>query len=356
LHADRPARRLLWKLLLVLWLSMMASLVTTTLYFRIFVPETRATTKHVDVLFGLVPIAPMVVGIVVTLLTSLLLAWYLSRPLNHLSWALREMSEGRLETRVTPLMEGRRDEITDLAHDFDRMARQLQQLTESRKVLLHDISHELRSPLGRMQAALGLLRQSPELLEEMLGRIERETGRLDGLIEELLTLHRLESAPLRAAERARVDLVELLQAIVEDADFEAHNCGSSVQCTAGDSFVTEVNGELIYRAFENVVRNAVKYTFAGSVVSVHAATTPDARALVVTVSDRGPGVPAQSLQTIFDPFVRVEGSEQTRGVGLGLAIARRALLLHGGDIVARPREGGGLEVEMRVPKWDAGAR
>ena len=352
---DRPARRLFWKLLLALWLSMMASLVSTAIYFRIVEPV-HFDRLHIDILFGLIPIAPLVSGIVVTLVTGLLLAWYLSRPLNHLSWALREMSAGRLETRVAPLMEGRRDEITDLAHDFDRMALQLQQLTESRQVLLHDISHELRSPLGRMQAALGLLRQSPDLLEEMLGRIERETGRLDGLIEQLLTLHRLESAPLRAAERSRVDLVELLQAIVEDADFEAQSCGSSVACEAGDSFVTEVNGELIYRAFENVVRNAVKYTFAGTAISVHAGATDDDQALVVTVRDRGPGVPPHLLQTIFDPFVRVEGSEHTRGVGLGLAIASRALVLHGGRIEARPREGGGLEVEMRVPKWDAGAR
>ena len=281
----------------------------------------------------------------------MLLSRYLVRPLRHLSWGLLEVSAGRLHTRVSPLMRGRNDEISDLAHDFDGMAAQLEQLTESRRVLLHDVSHELRSPLSRMQAAIGLLRQAPVApqTEVMLGRIEREADRLDELIGELLTLNRLESgAP--GAVFSRVDLVELLQAIVEDADFEAQSQGSSVQCTTTTSFVTAVNGELIYRAFENVVRNAVKYTADGTVVSVTADTVDDGAALRVTVRDHGPGVPPHLLQAIFDPFVRVTGSEHVRGAGLGLAIARRAVLLHRGRIEAHRGPNGGLAVEIWLPR------
>jgi two-component system OmpR family sensor kinase len=345
----RPSNRLFWKLLLALYVSMLASFVGTYLYFHVFGGDRHDLSHPPQLLLGLFPPVPFASGAIVILITGLGLAWYLTGPVRHLAWGLRQMQAGRLDARVAPLMGTRRDEIADLAHEFDSMAAQLQQLTESRRVLLHDISHELRSPLGRMQAAIGLLRQSPDKLDEMVERIERESGRMDALIEELLTLHRLESSPLRASERARVDLVELLESIVEDADFEAQRVGSSVECQVAGRFVAEVNGELIYRAFENVVRNAVKYTASGTLVTVAARTAPADGALVVTVADRGPGVPAHRLQTMFEPFVRVEGSEHVRGVGLGLAIARRALELHGGRVDARPREGGGLEVEMRVP-------
>ena len=130
-----------------------------------FIIVQQGVHTHLAIILPALTGVALVSGIGVTLVMGGLLAWYLSRPLNHLSWALREISEGRLETRVTPLMKGRRDEITDLAHDFDLMAVQLQQVTESRKVLLHDVSHELRSPLGRLQAAIGLLRQSPDSFE-----------------------------------------------------------------------------------------------------------------------------------------------------------------------------------------------
>jgi len=346
---SRSGGRLFWKLMLAFCIALLASIASTTVYFRML-GYPGSEPRALPLLFGLVPIEPLISGVVFFVITGLVLAWYLSRPLGHLSWGLRELSAGRLETRVSALMQGRRDEIADLAHDFDAMAARLQQLTESRRVLLHDVSHELRSPLSRMQAAIGLLRQLPDSIGEMLGRIEREAERLDQLIGGLLTLHRLESGTLPVAERSRVDLVELLHAIVEDADFEARQTGSSVVCEAHEPFVTEVNAELMYRAFENVVRNAVKYTLAGTAITVRAGTVDDGCTLVVYVQDRGPGVPSQLLQTIFDPFVRVEGSEQKRGVGLGLAIAQRAVFMHGGCIEARLRDGGGLDVEMRIPK------
>src|SRR5207249_6291638 len=142
------------------------------------------------------PIAPwefIVIGIVTSLVFSALLAWYLTRPIRNLRWAFDAAAAGRLETRVSPLMGRRRDEIADLGRDFDRMAQQLQNLVSAQRRLLHDVSHELRSPLARLQAAIGLARQQPAKLDTSLERIEREAMRLDSMVGEVLALARLES-------------------------------------------------------------------------------------------------------------------------------------------------------------------
>ncbi|KQZ68003.1 MULTISPECIES: ATP-binding protein [unclassified Lysobacter] len=344
----RPGR-LFWKLLLALWVCMILSIAGVATYFQL---TGRGPPPSVDGIarIGVLPVAPLVSAGVAILVTGLALAWYLSRPLQHLRWALRRIAEGHLDTRVQPLMGRRSDEIADLAHDFDRMAVRLQQLTESRKVLLHDISHELRSPLTRIQAAIGLLRQDPAQSEAMIGRIGREGERLDALIEELLTLHRMEAG---VAARERVDVIELLYAIAEDADFEARASSRSLVIEAPGQFVADVNGDLIYRAFENVIRNAVKFSPEGAVVEVRSRIVGDGRVLETVVSDRGPGVPEHMLESIFQPFTRVEGQEPVHGAGLGLAISRRAMEMHGGQVVAARRAGGGLEVVLTLPLRDA---
>jgi two-component system, OmpR family, sensor kinase len=343
-----PSGRLFWKLLLALWLGTVLSMSATVMYFKLTGVEPPDEGNRA-LLFGFVPVAPLAVGTLTMLVTSLGLAWYLARPLHHLSWALRRVAEGHLDTRVQDRMGGRRDEIVDLAADFDGMARQLQALTESRTALLHDISHELRSPLTRLQVAIGLLRQEPAQSEQMLARIEREAQRLDALIEQLLTWHRLE-AGAAAAHPSRVDVIELLHAIGEDAQFEAQAQGKDVQLIAAGTFVCDVHGELIYRAYENVIRNAIKFTAAHGEVIVTVRVSPGDETLLCSVEDRGPGVPQEMLETIFHPFTRVAGSEGVQGVGLGLAIARRAFELHGGSIHAQARDGGGLSVIMALPQ------
>lgn len=341
--------RLFWKLLLALLISMVLSIVVAVTFLGL--TGSRPPPIEGSARIGglpLLPLVPLVSGAVAILATGTVLAWYLSRPLLHLRWALRRIAEGRFDTRVSALMSGRRDEIVDLAHDFDRMAAQLQQLTDSRKNLLHDISHELRSPLSRIQAAIGLLRQDPARTEAMLLRIGREGERLDALVEELLTLHRIEGLTA-SAPRERIDVLELLHAIAEDADFEARASARAVAIDAPGQFVTVVNGDVIYRAFENVVRNAVKFGPPGGTVEIRAGTVADG-ALEVRVLDRGPGVPAEMIEAMFEPFTRVEGSESVRGVGLGLAITRRAVEMHGGQVRAALREGGGLEVRLTLPR------
>lgn len=338
--------RLFWKLVLAHWTSMLLSVLGMTTY--LYITHQKLPPPDELPRIGGVPVVPVVSVLLALAVGGLILAWYLSRPLQHLRWALREVAKGHFETRVQPLMGKRSDEIVDLAQDFDRMAAQLQLLTESRKLLLHDISHELRSPLTRIQAAIGLLRQEPAQAEAMIQRIGRESDRLDELIEGLLVLHRLEASET-APSSERVDVVELLQAIAEDADFEARSAGKSVAIDAPGRFVAAVDGELIYRAFENVTRNAVKFSPAGSAVEIECRLTDGGEVLETRVRDRGPGVPAHLLEAIFQPFTRLPGHDAVNGAGLGLAIARRAIEMHGGRVVASPRDGGGLVVLLTLP-------
>ncbi len=294
------------------------------------------------------PLLPIGIGILASLGFSALLAWYLSKPIRHLRSAFDAVAAGKLETRIGPRMGRRRDEIADLGRDFDRMAQQLQILVGSQRRLLHDVSHELRSPLARLQAAIGLARQQPEKLDASLDRIERESGRLDELVGELLTLSRLE-AGMSGAVDEEVDLVGLVAGIADDAQFEAEASGRHVRFCGDGEFVVKARAELLHRALDNVIRNAVKYTRKGTEVEVEVErrTAPDR--LLVTVADRGPGVPESDLQTVFEPFFRSDSSAATAGFGLGLAIARRAIEMHGGTIRVMNREGGGLCVAIALP-------
>lgn len=287
---------------------------------------------------------PLIIGTVMSALFSGYLAYYLASPLAYLRRAMSDVAQGRFETRVKPMMGGRRDEIVDLAEDCDRMANQLKLLVEAQQHLLHDISHELRSPLTRMQAAIGLLQQDPARLE-MVQRIERESVRMDTLIEALLTLARMQGRP-ESIEREPIDIVEMLSVIVEDAQFEAQMKGCRVSLQACPAFVSRVSGELLYRCFENVIRNAVRYTKPNTAVVVVAQI--NLGYLTVQITDRGPGVESERLQDIFHPFERGL-NETSAGFGLGLAIASRAVEIHGGTIMARNESSSGLTVEISLP-------
>jgi len=288
----------------------------------------------------------IVIGVATSLAFSALLAWYLARPIRSLRWAFDATAAGRLDTRVGPRMGRRRDEIADLGRDFDRMAQQLQSLVSSQRRLLHDVSHELRSPLARLQAAIGLARQDPSRLDATLGRIERESSRLDELVGEVLTLARLETGTAQRA-RERVELVQLAASIAEDARFEAETLGRRLAFSGEGEAPVIGSAALLHRAVENVVRNAVKFTREASVVEVSVRT--EGRSAVVSVTDHGPGVPPADLEKIFDPFYRGESSAGTSGFGLGLAIAQRAIDAHGGRIRAANVPSGGLRIDIELP-------
>jgi len=297
------------------------------------------------------PMLPLVTGALASLIFGALLARYVARPIRVLHGAFASLSDGRLDTRVSAVIGRQGGDVADLGQGFDAMAHRLQQLITSQQSLLHDVSHELRSPLARLQAAIGLARQNPQRIEGSLERIEHEAQRVDELVEQLLTLSRLE-ASVHAGSRERVertDLVDLVASIAEDAHFEAQASGRSVTFTSKGEAVANVRAELLHRAVENVVRNAVKYTQPGTTVDVVADVDTGDNALVVRVADRGPGVPDGELSSIFERFYRGADGTAGPGFGLGLAITKRAIEAHGGRVTARNRGGGGLVLELTLP-------
>jgi two-component system, OmpR family, sensor kinase len=286
------------------------------------------------------------IGGVASLAVSALLAWYLARPIRSLRWAFRAAADGRLDTRVRPLMKGRRDEIADLGAEFDQMAQQLQKLVAAQRRLLHDVSHELRSPLARLQAAIGLARQDPARLGPSLDRIEREAARLDELVGEVLALARLEGGTAAGATET-VDLADLVAGIAADARFEAEATDRKLALESADHVLVRGRTELLHRAIENVVRNAVKYTAEATTVEIHLSSSGGRARL--TVRDHGPGIPPADAERIFEPFYRSALSPSPEGFGLGLAIAYAAVAAHGGTIRAANAPSGGLLVTVELP-------
>ncbi len=285
------------------------------------------------------------------------LARYLAAPVSRIRSAAQRISSGDLSARVEPNHVPRgRDEIAHLSRDFDTMAGRLQNLVTAQNRLLGDVSHELRSPLARMNLALELARRGDEIKRQnALERIERESARLDVLVGELLTLSRLENG-LRAETLGNaVDIVALAREVAEDAEFEAQNAGRGVEVEFSGpqkSLIVRGDPELLRRAVENVTRNALRHTDDNSKVSLDLAS--ENGEVVLSIADRGPGVPAEELDSIFRPFYRVEGARDrpdgSSGTGLGLAIAQRAIAAHGGTIVAQNRPDGGLLVRLSLPE------
>jgi two-component system OmpR family sensor kinase len=298
---------------------------------------------------------PLVALMVAGLVFSALLAWYVVAPIRRLRVAFAAAAQGDLKTRVSPQIRGRNDELADLARDFDRMAQQLELVMASQRRLLNDVSHELRSPLARLQAAIGLARQNPAKMEPMLDRIERESGRLDTLVGEILALVRLDVSSGRPGTD-RIDLADLVHTVVEDANFEARTHGRRVDFAHDADPIVEGHYESLYRAVENVIRNAVGYTAEGTAVDVSLSSkrvdVGEPRA-TITVADRGPGVPEDEMEAIFRPFYRASTSIGANGFGLGLAISSRAVTMHGGHIKARSRPGGGLLIDIDLPSLPA---
>jgi len=298
----------------------------------VLVPGPRLTTMPYY-LWILVPVLALLYA----------LAVHLARPLQSLRRAVERFGRGELSTRIGSQ---RRDEIGELARAFDRMAQRIESLMSAQRRLIQDVSHELRSPLTRLGLAVRLGRDGGDCSKAM-ERIKREADRLSSLVDELL---RLNSAEEDAAARGRdvVPLHDLLRAVVEDCAVEAEAKGCRIELRIAAPATTLGDPELIRRAVENVLRNAVRHSPADMPVEVD--LRPDGKTATIAIRDHGTGVPDDALTAVFRPFFRIEGdrSRSSGGVGLGLAIAERAVRLHEGTIAAanaRP----GLEVTIRLP-------
>lgn len=286
------------------------------------------------------------------------LAWRLSTPLGRLQQAARKFATGDLGTRVqAESFPTHPPEYGELARDFDEMARRIEALLDSQRQLLRDVSHELRTPLTRLGLAVNIARRAPgATVEQCLDRIDQESDRLNALIDRIIRLSRLESL----AQTPRKDLIELsdfIDSIVSDANFEAEASDRKVTILRCETCRLHGDRELLREALENVIRNAIRYTPDGGSVSVESFLVIGSEYRIV-VRDKGPGVPADHLKAIFDPFHRApqRANADPVGFGLGLAIAKRAVELHHGVITGRNCSVGGFEIEIGLPLNAAGAQ
>jgi two-component system sensor histidine kinase CpxA len=282
-------------------------------------------------------------------LASYWLARYLSTPLNNLRAATKRVAAGELDYRVAPTLGRRSDELSDLARDFDSMTAQLQESTAEQRRLIKDVSHELRSPLARLQVALGIARQKNITgLDAELDKIGKAADYLEDIIADVLSL------PLAGADQRPLDDVvevnSLLDALAEDLKDEAQakqltfhtrsNCREALVATRGSSLTA---------ALENILHNAIKYSPHNGVVITEVEQRADH--CHIRITDSGGGVPESELAAIFRPFYRTDAARtrESGGFGLGLAIAQRTLLNHGGSISAANKPGAGLCVEIALP-------
>ena len=296
---------------------------------------------------------PFLLGLlsVVTIL-CFWLAYNIAAPIHGIQSAARRVAQGDLSARVPHAVSLRRDELAALAVDFDSMVERIEMLIGTQKNLLNSVSHELRSPLARLNVSLAMMRKHmPEEVLDICERMERDVARIDTLMGQLLTLSRLEAG--LSGERENVNFTLLVQEVVADGNFEATALGKSVTLETANPVVLENADSLALRsACENIVRNAVHFTRPGTEVKValgidNAALSPQ---VILTVCDEGPGVPNDALHSIFSPFFRLNWpGRQSEGNGLGLTIALEAIRLHHGSITASNLSPKGLEISVRLP-------
>jgi two-component system OmpR family sensor kinase len=288
-------------------------------------------------------------GLIGVFIFSALLTFYLTIPIRKIRDGFGRLAAGDLKVRLGPTWLRRRDEIADLAADFDKMATRLEELVASRDRLLADISHELRSPLTRLQLAIALARQSPEKAMDSLQRVGREADKLEDMVGQLLSLSKLESGATTTDEYFFVS--EIAGIVVEDARFEAQEKGVAVEILAhpehrGREALVVGSGKLVSRAIENIVRNALRFSRRGDVVTIEIESNEGGTTLYI--KDQGPGVKDDQLASLFEPFVQV-GIEHGQGYGLGLAITKRAIIAHGGAIRAANGDEAGLTITVWLP-------
>ena len=294
-------------------------------------------------------------GTIFSAIICLIIAHYLTKPIERMRDATHELARGNLDIRAGENLGNRRDEIADLVRDFDTMAAELRNQIQSERNLLSGVSHELRSPIARIRLALALARDADARERaEMLDRIEQDTVQLDSMLERILAVARLESGQQKPRFE-QLALNEIVDDVLDDAKFEAAATGAHISYTHGGEIKLNGDAGLLHSAIENVVRNAIFYSGKDGRISVM--LSRGERAAIVTVRDNGPGAPEEALPLLFKPFYRVDDSRGTTtgGMGLGLAIVRNAVAVHGGTVTARNVSPHGLEVEIQLPMAPAPA-
>ena len=289
------------------------------------------------------------VFLLVTGFICFMLARYIIRPLIELRTASKKFASGELQTRIAGRTLKRFDEISDLAGDFNEMAEKIEKLIGAQRRLFSDISHELRSPLARLQVSLELLqRKSPEADQPMVTRIGTEIMRMNSLIEELLQFSKLENNDINR-QSEKILLKDTLAHLCNDTNFEGENRNCIVKFTAADDIEISGMPQLIERAIENILRNALRHSPENSEIRVELLRND--KMATINIIDHGPGIPESEIPKVFAPFycLSEERNPQKGGIGLGLAIAQRAIMLHKGQITLKNNPEGGLTATISLP-------
>jgi two-component system sensor histidine kinase CpxA len=319
-----------------------------------YIAVAEPTHNFLGKIFAKYTVSRLVIFLIAAGCFSYLLSRYLTTPIRILKTATQKLAMGDLSTRIGLLKGKRRDELVDLAGDFDRMAEKIEILEDVRRQFLSDISHELRSPLARLNIAVEMARkQNHPDISDHLERIDLESQRLNDIINRLLATTRKKNL-VETDDPVSIKLHDLLNEILKDANFEAQSRKCSVKMVSKIDIELIGIRHLIKCAIENVIYNAIRYTKKGTCVeiSLRKENKSGSSFAIIVIRDYGNGVPEDSLRKIFQPFYRVDSSRdrQSGGTGLGLAITDRAIRYHHGTVAASNASDGGLIVEMSIPR------
>lgn len=293
------------------------------------------------------PLSALLFCVVSSAIFAAILAWSISHPIKLLLEHLKSGANEDLLVPVSPKISARYDEFSELGEAFDLMTVRIDNMIKSQSKMLHHVSHELRSPLARIQMAVGLVMQNPKKMQSSLQRVELEAVRMERMISELLEIFRLESG-MQKLQKTEVDLKELLTGIVGDVLFEKLEAKVRLDVPE-DKVVVEGQLEFLQRAIDNVIRNAVKYGPEDGIVAIelqHSARTGE---VTLEVRDQGEGVEPQELEQIFKPFVRGRRTSQIDGHGIGLAMTKHIVEAHGGFVKAANLSPHGFMIRIHLP-------
>lgn len=295
----------------------------------------------------------LLVSILISGTACFILARHFTRSINTLQQATRRIARGDLGFRVSPHFSGRRDEIAALGLDFDHMTERLQRAMQEQKRLIKDVSHELRSPLARLQVALGLAQQrSNGDVDKELARIKQAADYLNNVITDILALPVHENGDWELDDT--LDIKALLETLIEGYQYEADEKQVALTFDSElEEALVPTHGNMLVGVFENILRNALHYASNPGLIQVELSQTDDQKSYLVAISDSGPGVETQHIDAIFEPFYRTDEARarESGGYGLGLAIAQRSVALHKGRIGAKNRPEGGLCVTVEIPRF-----
>ena len=280
---------------------------------------------------------------------SFWLAWLFTKPIRKLQTAIKDMSKDLSNKDRLHKLTKRTDEFGDLARDFDQMAIDLGDIISSKSRLLSDVSHELKSPLARMQIALGLAEKKVEYKNiQELNRIKLEADRINQMISGILDYSRFDNRSIEI-NKQKFNLNELIEVLRDDAQFESNKRGINVELFLREEIEIFGSKSLIFSCLENILRNAIRY--AETKITISAGLDQATKQISIDICDDGKGVAQEQLGKLFDAFYRPENdrARDSGGVGLGLSIAKKAIELHGGNIGAENIKPHGLKISIKLP-------